>query len=406
MFRKTAKQIVSSITILYFVFLTLFGLSDYLYPDTISRFAGDLPEDQLCFSLTGYDKTALTQQEKNSVECQVVAFGFLPIKSIQVDFHPKMQVVCGGELFGVRMHTNGLLVTETGLVETEKGPQSPGESAGIQKGDILLTADGVNLQNAADLAKIVSRCQGGKIRLEIERDGEKKQILLQPALATGGAGYKAGLWVRDGAAGIGTVTFIDPASGCFAGLGHAVCDSGSGTAFPLKAGSVCHAKIEGIKKGENGVPGEIKGRLEKEDVGSVLANTPTGIYGTIPQSSYEVENTVPIGLKSEVKPGKASIFCTLDNTQKKEYEIEIEQIIGKDQKAKNFIVHVTDPALLSITGGIIQGMSGSPIVQDGKLVGAVTHVLVGDSTRGYGIFIENMLETAQSVAEQQLKEAS
>lgn len=391
MLRKTAKSFVSSIIILYFVFLTLFGLSDYLYPDSMSRFHGEMPEEKLCFSLTSFESSKSFLEKEKSVECQVLAFGFLPIKNVQVDFHPKTEVVLGGELFGVRMQTRGLLVTATGLVETEKGSQSPGEIAGIQKGDILLTADGVELQSAADLVKIVSRSQGGKVKIELERGGGKKQVLLEPALSCGGEGYKAGLWVRDGAAGIGTVTFVDPENGHFAGLGHAVCDSASGTAFPLKSGSVCNAKIEEIKKGEDGAPGEIKGKLEKEDTGDVYANTNTGIYGTLPSSSYQARQTVPIALKDEIKPGKASVFCTLDNTGKKEYEIEIEQIIEKDQATKNFVLHITDPDLLKITGGIVQGMSGSPIMQNGKLVGAVTHVLVGDPTRGYGIFIENML---------------
>jgi stage IV sporulation protein B len=260
----------------------------------------------------------------------------------------------------------------------------------LKKGDVILDCNGVRLDSATDFAKLVSKSGSSSLTLTVQRGEETMTKKLSPALASDGSGWKAGLWVRDGAAGIGTVTFRDPVTGAFAGLGHAVCDAESKTPFPLQKGAVCQATIESILKGENGKAGEIRGKLTPNEIGSLSSNTPHGVYGTITTPPSD-ERPLSIGLKDEVKPGKATILSTLDQGGKKEYEIEIQEILAKDRDTKNFIIHVTDPALLEKTGGIIQGMSGSPIIQNGKLIGAVTHVLVGDPTRGYGIFIENML---------------
>ncbi len=408
MIRKIGKSTLGLVIALFFLFLSLFGLGDYLFPDAISRRAGDEVEGVFCFSFEQGETEPLSAQtlQVQTKTHRLLAFGVLPIKTVDVSYYPSSQVVCGGELFGVRMSTKGLLVTGLGTVETASGAVSPGEGAGIQKGDILVTAQGVVLQSASDFAKMIAKTEGGPIKITLERSGQQQTVSLSPVAASDGSGYKAGLWVRDGAAGIGTVTFLDPVTGAFGGLGHAVCDGETGTPFPLSSGTVCCAVIEGISKGDAGAPGEIRGRLEKSGVGKLYSNTQSGVFGTFNSPPPPGAKTVSIGLKGEIKPGKATIFCTLDKEGKKEYEIEIEEIIGMDRETKNFIVHVTDPELLAKTGGIIQGMSGSPIIQNGKLIGAVTHVLVGDPTRGYGIFIENMLKTAQGVAEQNLKAAS
>ncbi|MBR2615321.1 MAG: SpoIVB peptidase [Clostridia bacterium] len=385
--KQIPARIAALCLLLYFVFLSFFGLGDYLCPDTISRFDGDEPESLFCFSFVPEESDGGQTQ---SSDYRLMAFGLVPVKSVRVNFYPKAEVICGGELFGLRIETGALLVTGLGEIRTDAGTVSPGAAAGLKKGDLLLKANGVTLSDAATFAKIVSRSDGKEVTLSVKRQNEALTLALTPAFSADGGGYKAGLWVRDGAAGLGTVTFRDPVSGAFGGLGHAVCDSESGAVFPLKSGSVCQARIEGILRGENGKAGEIRGTLEKDPYGALSANTSTGVFGTLPCQG-DRSPTVPIALKGEVKTGKASLVCTLDSDGKKEYEIEIEEIIGPDRETKNFVLHVTDPALLEKTGGIIQGMSGSPILQNGKLVGAVTHVLVGDPTRGYGIFIENML---------------
>ncbi len=392
MAKKIAKATLSFVMILYFVFLSLFALGDYIYPDISSLHTGETLSGKFCFS---YEEDALPACAKAetgvfSRSGKIVAFGMVPIKSVRVNYYEKTKVECGGELFGIRLNTRGLLVTSVENVETEKGTVSPGKDAGIKKGDILLESDGIRLDSAASFSKLIAKGGGKPMEILLLRENEEMCISLTPALSADKSGYRAGLWVRDGAAGIGTVTFRDPETGAFAGLGHAVCDGETGVPFPLAKGSVCRAGVESITKGEGGNPGEICGKLGKETTGSLEANLPTGIYGTLNEGNSE-KDLVPIGLKNTVKTGKATLICTLDDSGKQEYEIRIEEIIDKDRETKNFILQVTDPRLLEKTGGIVQGMSGSPIVQDGKLIGAVTHVLVGDPTRGYGIFIENML---------------
>jgi stage IV sporulation protein B len=395
MARKLLKYTLSLVLAFYFAFLALFGLGDYLYPDSISRFQGDEVDGLLCFSFASQEASPSGQEPIIRQEGKILAFGFLPVKNVTVSYYPQNGVICGGELFGIRMKTKGLLVSSVGTVETENGPVSPGGLAGLKSGDVLLTCDGVELTSAADFAKLLSKSSSTHL-LTVQRQGSLLEIGLTPAQASDGSGKKAGLWVRDGAAGIGTVTFRDPISGEFAGLGHAVCDAESKTPFPLESGTVCAARVEKVRKGEAGKAGEIRGALEQETVGELVANTSQGVFGRFFSPTKGKEETfLPIGLKDEVKEGDATILCTLDNSGKKEYRVRILKILDKERKTKNFILQITDPALLEQTGGIVQGMSGSPILQNGKLIGAVTHVLIDDPTQGYGILIENMLSGMQ-----------
>jgi len=387
MTRKIAKLSLTFVMILYVIFLNLFGLGDYLYPDNVSFFEGEKPESVLCFSC----------RAESEGEGRVVAFGVIPIKEVSLSLYENKEVLCGGDLFGIRMETDGLLVTGIDSVTSGETSVSPGKDAGLKKGDVLLKGNGMDLKSAAAFSKLIAKSDGQPIRLDLKRDGKALTLFLKPARDGQSGNLRAGLWVRDGAAGIGTVTFVDPRNGSFAGLGHPVCDSDTGIPFPLGSGTVCRAHVESISKGGEGTPGELKGTLEQTRIGVLEANSPCGVYGTLDENTPKSGKAVSIGLKNEVKPGKASIFCTLGDGGKQEYEIEIEEIIGKDRDSKNFILRITDQKLLSQTGGIVQGMSGSPILQNGKLIGAVTHVLVNDPTRGYGIFIENMLSEAEKI---------
>jgi len=399
--RKKLKKAFCLVMVLYFSFLTLFGVGDYLYPDTVHCPKGEEPECGLVFSLKEPEDAVFSPLEETSLkEYRLMAFGVIPLKRVSVYSYPKGQVVCGGELIGIRLRCKGLLVQSLGNVVTVKGESSPGLDAGLQVGDLLLRCDGVPLESASDLTKLIAKSKGKGLKLEFERNRKPLQTELFPASASDGSGWKAGIWVRDGAAGIGTVTFADPATGVFYGLGHAICDGESKIPFPLAGGSIYKATVESVVKGTSGKAGEIRGHLESNVLGSLLANTEQGIRGMF-QTPVSSSQTYPLGKKEDLKKGKASIWCTLQNGGKKEYEIEIEEIVGKERDSKNFILRVTDPELLKQTGGIVQGMSGSPIIQDGKLVGAVTHVLVDDPTRGYGIFIENMLDAANTVSKEQ-----
>jgi stage IV sporulation protein B len=198
------------------------------------------------------------------------------------------------------------------------------------------------------------------------------------------------MWLKDTAAGIGTVTYIVPEDNSFAGLGHGICEADSKELLPFNSGEVFVSHITGVKRGKNGEPGELRGYFEKEPAGTLTANTQSGVYGKL--DKCEKGKTVQIALKDKVKTGNVKILCTVDDSGVCEYDAKIIKILSYSTKEKNFIVKITDEELIRKTGGIVQGMSGSPILQDGKLIGAVTHVLVNDASRGYGIFIENMLE--------------
>ncbi len=295
----------------------------------------------------------------------------------------------GGMPFGVRFQTDGVIVAGLEDVRTESGETCPARDAGIEPGDLILSANGQRLSSADELVKLISG-SGEEIKLTYRRGGEERDCRLTPVRDKKG-GYRAGMWVRDSAAGIGTVTFYDPETGRFAGLGHGICDSDSGELIPLVTGSVTDVSLFGIERGVAGTPGELKGYFGTKVIGSIDKNSATGVYGTLtklPEGGEPIE----IARRGEIKAGEVLIRCTLADGDMRDYKAVISEINRHSRDNKSFIITVTDPALIERTGGIVQGMSGSPIIQDGKLIGAVTHVMINDPTRGYGIFIENMLE--------------
>ncbi|MCL2884594.1 MAG: SpoIVB peptidase, partial [Oscillospiraceae bacterium] len=234
---------------------------------------------------------------------------------------------------------------------------------------------------------------------QLKRDNIVFDAQLTPVKSVTENRYKAGMWVRDSAAGIGTLTFYVPGTNIFAGLGHAICDTDTGETMPLASGEIVPARIYSIKPGVAGTPGELRGGFEMGSLGSLTVNGDTGTYGQL-TSLPAVHDAVPVAMKQEVKPGAAQILTTIDGTDPVLYDVRIDQVKYSDASpTRNLVITITDPRLLDKTGGIVQGMSGSPILQNGKLVGAVTHVFVNDPTRGYGIFAENMLKTADSVAQ-------
>ncbi|MBQ9747360.1 MAG: SpoIVB peptidase [Clostridia bacterium] len=294
-------------------------------------------------------------------------------------------LIAAGTAFGVRFHTDGVVVAG---VPADSGPAA---EAGLKRGDVITAINGERVRSAEHFADAVKRSLGQEIALEYRR-GEETRTAHVRAVTDESGEYRLGVWVKDSAAGIGTITFIDPETMQFVGLGHGICDAESGALIPLAGGSAEEVTLSGITVGEAGVPGELRGSFCGSKLGKLTKNLATGIYGVLLDvpSGLEKER-FPIGSKDDVTEGKAYIFSTVDGEGRAMYEIEISRV-ERESDARNFIVKITDPRLLDKTGGIVQGMSGSPIIQNGKLVGAVTHVLVNDPARGYGIFIENMLE--------------
>ena len=294
----------------------------------------------------------------------------------------------GGMAFGVRMSTKGVLVV--GFSRSAKGAECPAEKAGLSTKDVIETINGKRVNTVAEVIACIEGCGGNPVTLEVMREGERKTISFLPEKDESGV-YRAGIWVRDSTAGLGTVTLVNAKTGEFWGLGHGICDSDTGVLMPLLRGNVYDISVVSVRKGKVGAPGELKGYFSSSLSGILLKNTTAGVYGRF--SEYEASSLTPMPLaaREEVKEGDATIYCTLTNGAITEYSIRIVKITNAKGSAKNFIIEVTDPRLLEETGGIVQGMSGSTIIQNGKIVGAVTHVMVNDPTRGYGIFIENML---------------
>ena len=304
------------------------------------------------------------------------------------------KVYAGGFPFGVKMYTEGLLIIGFADVNCSGGSVAPAKDAGMQLNDIIIRANDTELDSAEEFIEIIENSNGEAVTLMYLRDNVKHECKIRPSISEDDGKYKTGMWLRDSTAGIGTVTFVVPETGAFAGLGHGICDSETGTLIPLARGTTSGVSISGIKKGRSGSPGELQGSFNGEKTGSLLSNTDNGVFGIFLKDKISSCEVLPIGSRYDIKDGDAYILCTLDDNKIGRYSISVSEIHRDSKGNKNFIVTVTDKKLIEKTGGIVQGMSGSPIIQDGKLVGAVTHVLVNDPTKGYGIFIENMLDAA------------
>ncbi len=299
----------------------------------------------------------------------------------------------GGTSFGVQLQTEGVLVVGTAPVDCPGEDISPAEQAGIHAGDILSSIDGKAVNTVSGVVEQVEKSDGQPLKLTVTRQGKSLEVNLCPVRSESENTWKAGVWIRDSTAGIGTVTFYCPRSNSFSGLGHGICDSDTGVLMPLLRGSVMEVTISGIQKGHKGAPGELRGYFSSAKIGSLIGNTVCGVFGVLNKlPDYSETDLLPVATDGEIEEGDASIRCTVDGEGIKEYTVKIIKLCGNDPGGKNFVIELTDPDLLAKTGGIVQGMSGSPVIQKGKLVGAVTHVLLDEPTKGYGILIGNILK--------------
>lgn len=307
-------------------------------------------------------------------------------------------VVPLGRAVGIKLFSDGVLVVGMSELETGQGMVSPGKSCGLKTGDVITHVNGKEVDTIEEVQDILKEEGKQPLTLRASRGGKVVQLSAQAVINRGGQ-YQLGVWLRDSMAGIGTMTYYDPSSGQFGALGHGINDTDTAKLMPLESGSIMYASVSDVKKGEAGAPGELHGTFDvTRDLGTLHANTELGIYGTLTQSEvFSMDRLMETARHEEVKEGAATILSNVAGEEVREYAIEITQIYPAASGAgRNFMIKVTDPELLSQTGGIVQGMSGSPVIQNGKLVGAVTHVLVNDPTRGYGIFIENMLEASEN----------
>ena len=306
---------------------------------------------------------------------------------------PVREVYVGGTLFGATMLTDGVPIVSIDGVETDSGIKAPAYDAGLKVKDIIKEINGSAVTSTEDVTAKITESGGRSVTVTVLRGDKRKSLTLTPVRSKDGV-YRAGFWIRDSAAGIGTVTYIIPETLEFGGLGHGICDGGNGSLMPLLRGSVSEVTLLSVVKGQSGAPGEIKGSFKGGKIGALTKNRTTGVYGIFASLPENTGERIKVARRDEVSEGEALVRSSVSG-KPEYYRVKLTKLNMDADNGKNFSVEVIDEGLLKISGGIVQGMSGSPIIQNGKLVGAVTHVLINEPTRGYGIFIENMLSAAQ-----------
>lgn len=329
--------------------------------------------------------------ETGKIDLSLNLLDKIPLKEISVNVIPKVKVIPLGNAIGLKLYTEGVLIVGMSEIEGKR----PYELSGIKEGDRIISIDDKKIETTEDLIETVNASKGKEVSIKYVRENSEEVTNITP-VQTKQNEYKLGLWVRDAAAGVGTASFYIPSTGMFASLGHGITDIDTGDLITISNGELVSTNIVSIQKGEKGKPGEIKGSIEgSSKIGEVYKNTSFGIFGKVSnKNSLKItESEMEILNRDEIKKGKAQIICELEDGKKEYYDIEIQRIYTANNKDnKSMLIKITDERLLEKTGGIIQGMSGSPIIQNGKFVGAVTHVLVNDPTTGYGVFADMMLK--------------
>lgn len=366
----------------------------------------DLPSLGESVSVHSTDQSVETSQSSvyahNTGESELVyEVAGLPVKKVNLSLLEDVKVIPGGQSIGVQLQTQGVLVVGHHLVNGKDGQLSPGEDAKVKVGDIILTINDQAIEKMEDVKPIVEKAgdENKPLELLIKRGNKEIETTLEPAIDDKEKEYRIGLYIRDSAAGIGTMSFYEPESKKYGALGHVITDMDTKKAIEIHNGSIVRSSVTSIEKGNNGSPGEKQAKFSIKDneIGSITKNSPFGIFGKLTDSLDKNEYNEPmsIGLSHEVKEGPATILTVVEGEEVEEYDVEIvNSVPQKFPETKGMVIRITDSELLEKTGGIVQGMSGSPIIQNDKIVGAVTHVFVNDPTSGYGVHIEWMLEEA------------
>lgn len=322
--------------------------------------------------------------------------GVFPIKKIKVHVMPERQIVPGGHSVGVKLKSKGLIVVGLAdILDYNNQESSPAKDAGIEIGDIIYKVNGQDVNTAEEMSKIINNQKNKRVELSIKRENKYIKRHIRAVKSNTGI-YQLGIWIRDVAAGVGTLTFYDPDTGYYGALGHLISDTDTGKTVEVKEGEIIRAKVISISPGRKNLPGEKKGVFinEEQKLGNIISNTDYGIFGeAFKPLKNPIYPTLPVAPACHVKEGRASILTVVEGEKIEKYDIDIQKILkSSSPTSKGMIIKIVDSNLIDKTGGIIQGMSGSPIIQDGYLVGAVTHVFVNDPSRGYGVFVEWMLD--------------
>ncbi len=319
-------------------------------------------------------------------------------KSIETFNKETDKVIVCGETAGIKLLASGVLVMGFENVETEEGIYFPAEGVDLKIGDIILEVNDSKVETNDQLMQKTKESNGLKMKLKVLRNGKEHITYIAPVKSKLSHEYKLGLWVKDSSAGVGTITFVDRKNNSFAALGHGITETKDNYILPILTGGLVKTQILGINKGIKGKPGDLKGTLTNMQVAEINLNTEYGIYGKMIDLNYiDCSEEMEILKKEKIKTGKAYIYATIDGDKKEKFEVEIEKVLLNSSSNKNLVIKITDERLLEKTGGIVQGMSGSPIIQNGKLVGAITHVFLNEPKKGYGVFAENMISDLNKI---------
>ena len=371
---------------------------DRKIPDEIqiSRDSGESTEDVtevLSAPLVTFEKAVTVSQDGGYIlPCRLL--GYIPFKEVKVTPVDEQEIYVSGSTIGIYMETEGVLVIDTGEIEDQNGEMKEPAKNLVRQGDYIVSFNGEKISTKRELINDIAGLDGEEVTLEVKREGESVPVSVTPVKDTKGD-YKLGIWVRDDTQGIGTLTYVDQ-NGRYGALGHGISDSDTGDLVETSGGNLYNTQILGIEKGKIGTPGMLSGVIyygPKSEIGTVAENTDYGIFGTVNQTFLKEHRTdsMEAARRQEVKTGPALVRTSISG-QVKDYSVEIQRIdMTGNKKNKSLVIKITDPELLNLTGGIIQGTSGSPLIQNGKIIGAITHVFVQDPTRGYGILIEDMI---------------
>ncbi len=391
--RKAIRIFDAVFAVFCIVLFVVIGVAKNQLPDNIVTYDGNEIPFSSGFTYTGKRDIALVDsQSAYPRQRSIKLFGIFPVKDVTVTDKPSQEVQVSGEVFGIKLYTDGVIVVATQAIDTEEKKENPAKNAGIEVGDIIVEINGVKVYTSDEVQNILNDNNGKEYIIKIKRGDRFRTFTLKPVYSDREGCYKAGMWVRDSTAGIGTMTFYNQKTGMFAALGHQINDVDTNELMPLLEGEAVNAVVTSVQKGSSNTAGSLCCDFLETSIGELYENSVCGIYGAY----YKVGKSAKeytVASKQEVKKGKAVMISTVESGEPKEYEVEITHInYSEDNLQKNMTVKITDEALISKTGGIVQGMSGSPIIQDGKLVGALTHVIVDNQKKGYAIFAQTMLE--------------
>lgn len=393
---KKAIRIIDGIFALCLIIIYSFIVfGNIVLPDKIEAYSTKKIEYKSVYSVEN-NSSYLVDYQNNSkvspVENDIKLLGIIPVKTTSIIQSKPKKVSVSGESFGIKLYTDGVIIVGIRDVETDKGKCNPAKEAGLEKGDIIIEINGKKVYSADSVTDILNDNNGKDYKITVKRNGNYKEFLLKPAYSSSQGCYKVGLWVRDSTAGVGTITYYDKSNNTVSALGHPITDVDTNEIMPILDGEAVRATVTKIYKSKAGEAGSLCCEFTNDIIGTLKKNCQSGIYGKYTctlKNTYEYEVASP----NEIVRGPVQILCTIDSGNAKFYNAQISRISYREnKKGKNMVVKITDERLLEKTGGIVQGMSGSPIIQNGKLVGALTHVIVDSPEKGYAIFAQDMVD--------------